>query len=99
MATQSLAITTDYVRAFLALVGTAITWPDVIVQRLAGDGLDRLDVMHVLKTGDVVKSEKENTYGVDMVVVGTTCDEVKLRVDFWTDGNSVQIRIASVQLI
>lgn len=92
----SLAITTEYVKCFLALMGKGIYWPEAVLARLAGEQLDPLDVTHVMAHGDVVEAEKETADGTIMVMIGHTCDDVLLRVKFWADSNQLTLRIMEV---
>jgi len=96
MADASLAITTEYVRCFLALIGKGISWPDEVLKSLREDGLHQLDVTHVITHGDVVELEKECAYGTEFAIVGETCDEVEIRVDVWLEPNDLDYRILSV---
>lgn len=99
MADASLAITTEYVKCFLALFGTGIYWPEKVLRALAGDNLETLDVMYVLTHGDVVESEKETADGATMTMIGQTCDDVQIRVTFWSDINQMDFRILAVTRI
>ena len=97
MAEASLAITAEYVKCFLALMGKGIFWPDLVTGKLAQMGLDRLDVTHVMTHGEVVACEKEDANGTKMVMVGHTCDDVLIRVTFWSDVNQLTLRILDVE--
>lgn len=99
MAEASLAITTEYVKCFLALIGKDISWPEVVRHRLAEEDLDPLDVTHVMTHGDAVESEKETAYGTTIVMIGYTCDDVRIRVKFWADMNQLSLRILDVARI
>lgn len=99
MAEASLAITTEYVKCFLALMGKGITWPEKVRLQLGGEALDPLDVTHVLSHGDVVESEKETADGTTMVMIGYTCDDVRVRIKFWSDVNQLSLRILDVTRI
>lgn len=99
MADASLAITTEYVRCFLALMGKGVFWPDEVIKQLAMHGLDRLDVTHVLTHGDVVEAEKETANGTTMAIIGYTCDDVHIRIDFWTDHSQLSLRILNIARI
>lgn len=95
MADTSLAITTEYVRCFLALVGKGISWPDKVLDSLHEQDLHQLDVTYVITHGEVVESEKESAYGTNFVIVGETCDEVQVRVEVWLEPNELDYRILS----
>lgn len=99
MADTSLAITTEYVQCFMALIGKGISWPDAVVQSLVKQGLDRLDVTYVMTHGGVVEVEKETADGTNFVMVGKTCDDVHVRVEFWADVNQLSLRILDVTCI
>lgn len=99
MADASLAITTEYVKCFLALMGKGIWWPDHVRNQLAGEDLDAQDITHVLTHGDVVGAEKETADGTTMTMIGYTCDDVRVRVKFWADGNQLSLRILDVARI
>lgn len=99
MSEASLAITTEYVKCFLALMGKGIHWPDIVLLNLAAENLDRVDVTHVLTHGDVVECEKEAADGTYMVMIGSTCDDVLIRVKFWTDLTQLSLRILEVSRI
>lgn len=99
MADASLAITTEYVKCFLALFGTGFYWPESVLHALAEQHLDTLDVMYVLTHGDVVESEKETADGTTMTMIGRTCDDVLIRIQFWSDMNQMDFRILKVTRI
>jgi hypothetical protein len=98
MAETSLAITTEYVRCFLALMGKDIAWPQSVLQKLTALPLDRLDVTHVITHGQVVNSEKESADGTVFIISGETCDELAIRVTFWADPNQMSLRIIDVDI-
>lgn len=99
MAEALLAVTTEYVKCFLALMGKDFIWPEHVRLQLAAEGFDPLDVTHVLIHGDVVESEKETADGVTMVVIGHTCDDVRIRVRFWADTDQFTLRVSEVTMI
>jgi hypothetical protein len=99
MAEASLAITTEYVRCFFALMGKAVSWPEKMSPSLASIGLDALDVIHVVTHGDATESDKETADGSTMVLVGYTCDQVLIRVKIWIDVNQFNLRILNVTLV
>ena len=99
MADTSLAITTEYVRCFLALVGKGISWPDKVLTSLREEGVHPLDVTYVITHGDVVETEKENADGANFVIIGETCDDIRLRVEIWLDPNELDYRILSVSCL
>lgn len=99
MADTSLAITTEYVKCFLAFIGKGIWWPEAIRLKLAKEALDSQDVIYVLTHGDVVESEKETAHGTTMCMIGQTCDDVRIRVKFWSDINQAEFRILEVERI
>lgn len=96
MAEALIAVTTEYVKCFLALMGKGFIWSEHVRRQLAEDGLDALDVTHVIVHGDIVSSDKETADGVKMVMLGHTCDEVCIRVKFWMDTDRFNVRILSV---
>jgi hypothetical protein len=98
MADNTLAVTSEYIRGFVALYHTEMSWPDDLTSSLANQGLDILDVLHVLKHGQVIYSEKETADGVEMASEATTPDGISLIVKFWIDVNSIRLRIRSVKL-
>lgn len=96
MADTSLAITTEYVRCFMALVGKGISWPESVLKSLSENGLHPLDVTYVITHGDVLETDKETADGANFVLVGETCDEVRICVELWLDPNELNYRILSV---
>lgn len=96
MADTSLAITTEYVRCFMALVGRGVSWPDCVSESLRQQDLHQLDVTYVITHGDVVETDKETADGANFVIIGETCDDVQLRVEIWLDPNELDYRILSV---
>ena len=99
MADALLAITSEYVRCFLALIGKDIWWPEAVRQKLLKQGLSPLDVTYVMTHGQVRESEKESAHGTAFVMIGTTCDDVQIRVEFWADPNEVTLRVVDVEVI
>lgn len=97
MAEVQLAITKEYIRCFLALMGKGIFWPEALLASLARQGLDPLDVTYVMTHGDPVGVEKEDAYGTLFEVIGTTCDDDCVRVLFWADPNQLDLRIIEVE--
>lgn len=98
MAETVLAITTEYVKCFLALMGKGFFWPDRVLERLANLQLTVVDVTHVMTHGQVVESEKESADGTAFSMVGETCDDVRILVRFWLDQNQIRVRIVDVDL-
>lgn len=99
MADALLAITTEYVKCFLALMGKGIWWPEDVSNRLAQQGLDPHDVTYVMTHGDAVDTKKETADGTIITMIGYTCDDVRIRVRFWSDFNQLSLRILDVSLI
>lgn len=99
MADALLAITTEYVKCFFALMGKGIWWPDEVLSRLGQQGLDRHDATYVMTHGDAIKTEKETADGTTIVMVGYTCDDVHIRVKFWADINQLSLRVLDVSRI
>jgi hypothetical protein len=98
MADTSLAVTTEYVQCFMKLIGKGIAWPEAVVESLLERGLHRLDVTHVITHGDVVEI-KENADGKTLVMIGRSCEDVLIRVEFWADENQRKLRIMDVTCI
>jgi L-cysteine desulfidase len=80
-------------------MGKGIFWPDSVVQQLAQMKLSPLDVTHVLSHGEVIRCDKEDEDGTKMVMIGETCDEIYIRVSFWSDDNQLTMRILNVELL
>ena len=99
MVDTSLAITTEYVKCFLALMGKGFWWPDVVLEMLAKEQLEPIDVTYVMSHGDVIGTEKETADGTFYTMVGSTCDDVRIRVNFWADGNQMVLRVLEVNRI
>jgi hypothetical protein len=99
MADASLAITTEYVKTFLAMFGKGIAWPDCVRSSVASQGLCPLDVMYIMTHGSVVETDKETTDGTNFIMIGETCDDVRVRVRFWADPNQLSMRILDVDRI
>ena len=99
MENTSLAITTEYVRCFLAFIGKGIWWPAGLRLKMAREALDPQDVIYVLTHGDVTEAEKETAHGTTMCMIGHTCDDVLIRVKFWSDPNQMEFRVLDVERI
>jgi hypothetical protein len=99
MADASLAITTEYVKTFLAMIGKGIAWPDSVKVLIDSQDLHQLDVLHVMTHGTVVASDKETADGATFLMIGTTTDDVQIRVEFWADPNQLSMRILDVSRI
>jgi len=99
MADALLAITTEYVKCFLALVGKDIWWPEFVLQRLRSHGLYPLDVTYVMTHGEVVATEKEEADGTNFWMTGITCDDVSIRVEFRVEPDLMTLRILDVERI
>lgn len=99
MPETALAITTEYVRCFLALIGTNVIWPESVLRQMRHDDIDPVDVMHVLTHSDVIDCEKETADGATMVTEGFDCDETGLRVEFWAHPDQMRLRILAVARI
>jgi len=99
MADASLAITQEYVKCFLALMGKGVFWPEDVRLSLPNQGLDQLDVMYVMSHGEVIEAEKETADGTIYIMIGNTCDDVPIRTEFWADLNQLSLRILSVERI
>lgn len=99
MADALLAITTEYVKCFLVLVGKDICWPEFVLQQLRLHGLDPLDVTYVIAHGEVVATEKEDAYGTNFWMTGKTCDDASIRVEFRIEPDETTLRIRNVERI
>jgi len=99
MADKLLAITTEYVRSFLALWQSELGWPVSVFKQVNELGLDMFDVLQVLKEGEVIECEKEIANGARMVIDGWTCDNVHVIVEVWTELNKPTIRLRNIKVI
>lgn len=97
MADALLAITREYIKCFLALMGKGIYWPDLVLQSMRQQGLDCLDVTHVMSHGEAIDTEKDTADGTTYTMIGTTCDDIEIRVAFWADINQLDLRILDVK--
>jgi hypothetical protein len=96
MADTSLAITTEYVRCFMAMVGKGISWPDRVLETLRREGLHQLDVTYVITHGEVANADKESADGANFVIIGETCDDVRISVEVWLDNSQLDYRVVEV---
>jgi hypothetical protein len=96
MADPLLAITTEYVQCFFALMGKGVWWPKATRRQLVEQDLSWLDVTYVITHGDVIEAEKETADGTTVTIIGYTCDDERLRIKFWADPNQLSLRILDV---
>ncbi|GAA0473289.1 hypothetical protein GCM10009096_13240 [Parasphingorhabdus litoris] len=99
MAAKQLAITTAHIREYLMMSERAISWPVDIGTVLEVNDLDRMDVLHVLKSIEVSENLKGALNGSEMVAEGQTCEGVTLQILYRIDPLSSDIIVDSVTQI
>jgi hypothetical protein len=99
MVENPLKVTSEYVRTYVGLWGTAIGWTPKAMEQIRSLGLIRLDVLEVLRTGTATACEKESSDGAILLMVGVTCDDVALRITVWSDAGIPLLKVTNVQII
>lgn len=94
MAAAKLSTETVFLREFARTYISAISFtPEAMLdlESLVGIGLG--DVMHVLRNGRVIISEKEDADGAKWLASGRTCEdrEMYLMLKVWTDRYFIRV--------
>lgn len=69
---------TEYLRAFAEVYFGEIAFDNEAEQQMRSLRVSLVEIIHALRTGSVVSSEKEDAAGARWIVEGTTCDEEQL---------------------
>jgi len=99
MIVKKLPVTPARIREFLMLSERGISWPADIGQTLANDDLDRMDVLHVLKSAEVDECLNGKNDGRQMVTTGQTCDGAAIMIKYRIDPFSFDIIVESVSRV
>lgn len=82
-----ISVETVFIREFAAVYGSELAWTAEAEKQMGETKVFLPQLLQVMKTGEVVHSEKDEPFGAKWIVFGKTCDddEVWLRLEVFCD--------------
>lgn len=92
-------VETQYLREFARSYLSEVAFRPRAEMQMRSQGVTLTGVHHVMRTGDVAKTEKEDAEGTVWTVVGETCDDDRLRIQLEVFYDRYQMVIVDVRKI
>jgi hypothetical protein len=90
---------TTYLRSWASSYFSEVSWDAEAEDTMRTEGIPFVLVRQVFLAGRVVTSEKDDAYGAEWEVVGTTCDGERLRLALTVYCNEYRVRIRRIRVL